>query len=111
MQAVTRAATAAKILVQHVPLQQLTDVAQRGVCRAFCQLGILRRTQEAFEVVQHPVDHQALSLVDGAVLKALPDAGFVEDFGKAFVAAVDCTVEAAEEPGQPTGDVEVAALR
>lgn len=103
-------APAARVFHDDAALDQFADVAQSRVARALGELGVLRRGEMPFEIVQHPVDDLALSLVHRLWFDPLPQLGFAEHRAERRARVVDRAVEAVQEPREPRCDVEAAAL-
>ena len=61
-----------------IACEQVADIAQHGVVRAFGQFGVLRRGEVALEVVEQPVDDLALPLVQAVPVDPLPQRRLVE---------------------------------
>ena len=72
-----RAASAARVSDEDATVDELLDVAQRGVVGALCEFGVLRCRQLALEFVQNAIDDGSLPLVDGAGVDLLREPRFV----------------------------------
>ena len=77
-QHIRRAATAPLGLAQHTALDQVRDVAQRGVGRALGHGGPLAAGQFAFDAVEHAVEQFDLAFVHGRGGPLLPEACFAQ---------------------------------
>ncbi len=59
-----RAAATRGVPHQHAAPDEVIDVAERGVLRAFRELGPFGRIELAVEAIQKPVDDEALPVVE-----------------------------------------------
>jgi hypothetical protein len=109
-QRVASAAAASSVFGEDTARDQIFDVAQGSVLRAFGKLRPFRRCQLAFEAVEQPVQNEALPLVERRGGMRFPKAPFSEDRRQDTLRTVDCAVKATEEPLKPRCDVEIAFL-
>src|SRR6218665_1025303 len=109
-QLVAGAAPAAGRFLQHAPLQQLRDVAQRGVGRALGDGCPLAAAELALEAVEQAIQQFDLPFVQRCARPALPEARLDQHCVQRGLRAGHCAHQRAEEPRQPAGDIERALL-
>src|SRR5829696_4608512 len=78
-QRVARTSSTRLIANQNAALDELLNVAQRGISRALRERGPLRRCQVPLESLEQRVDHQALTLVQCHVAQLLPVARLLDN--------------------------------
>src|SRR5882762_1795581 len=108
---ITRASPAGFILLQNTLLNQLSDVAQRSIRRAFLDQRPFTRGQLAFEPVQQAIENIALPVVDFGDGVLLPKLGLFENRRKNGFEAVECAIQTSQEPFKPRRNIEPALLR
>src|SRR5688572_5996203 len=97
---VARAPAAAGIRNEDAALYQFLNVTQRRVRRTLRELGVLRRRKESLESVQHAIDDEPLSVIDGVAVDSLPDPGLVEHRSENRVRAGNCALQTSQEPSE-----------
>ena len=80
--------------LQNAALNQIIDIAERGIWRAFLDDRPFGRGQLALESVQQPIDHVALTVVELVGGMPLPKLGLGKNIGEGFLRAFDGAVEA-----------------
>src|SRR5207253_6173755 len=98
------------IFLQNPPLDQIGNVAQRGIRRAFFDRSPLRRGELSFKSIEQAVEHVALPLVEAGAGVPLPKARLPEHAREDAFRALEGAAETRKEPLQPWRDVEIAFL-
>src|SRR3989442_11934418 len=88
---VAGAPTCSRIAYENATLQQVENVAKRGIRGARCDLRPLRCREVALEPVQQTIQYEALTVVDGNVAHCLPETRFVKNRREGCLRTVDGT--------------------
>lgn len=110
LQFMADAAPSRRRALQHAAFQEIVDVAQRRVGRAFRQRRPLAAGELAFKSIQQSVQHFDLAFIQGGALYALPEPGLAQHGIQRAMGLAYGLIQHIEEPAQPFGDVRRALL-
>ena len=106
-----RTPTPRLILLQDTFANQILDVTQGRVLRAFGELGPFRRGQLAFEAIQQLIDDLALPFIEASACMLVPEPRLSRTPLRAWSRHRKGAAQAIEKPGKPARDVQLALLR
>jgi hypothetical protein len=89
---------------------QILDISQGRVLRAFGKLCVFRRCQLAFEAVQKLIDDPPLAIGQARARELIPKTSLCQNSRQRALRILNRAAEAIQKPSQPIRDIERALL-